>query len=456
MALLLLIVFGLMYTGTFFYALRSVILGNTEGFFIFIIWGLPVYITVLSLVYICGYPYLVPILQSFKEFLILVTLPALVLQLRSSIRLQLADWLVICFFLLSAAYLFIPLGEYSFIQKLIAFKSISFFPFIYFTGRLIPLEKIVLNKLLTMICMLTIAASGISLTEYINNLHFQSITGYAVFNEDWFGQEVSGNYGLSWTFEIENGIKRFASLFSNPLEHAAATILALSVIAALYTEDKNRIRMRTIGWIALLASLGSILFALSRASMVSYFAVIFIYSLITGRKELLYIFYITVIAFLIYIFFFTIKDLREFAINTITFSNESSVGHLLEWITGLDAMISHPFGMGLGTSGRLSGFEGANIGGENQFIITGVQLGFAGLLLYMAIYFISIIQAITNYRYLKGKEQKIALIVILAKTGLFIPMFTSNLESYIYVSYMLWIFSGMFIQILEKRKNLNR
>src|SRR5690606_8682424 len=107
--------------------------------------------------------------------------------------------------------------------------------------------------------------------EILNEQHFQTYTGYADYNFYFFNQEASGNYGLSWTFETSTGLKRFSSFFANPLEFAAATLLALAVFAGLYTTDERRFKIDLIGIIALVATQLAIFFALSRSSLASYF-----------------------------------------------------------------------------------------------------------------------------------------------------------------------------------------
>jgi hypothetical protein len=72
-------------------------------------------------------------------------------------------------------------------------------------------------------------------------------------------------------------------------------------------------------------------------------------------------------------------------------------------------------------------------------------------LLYLAIHVVSFVQALRWYPRLEGKEQQICLTLILAKAGLFIPMFTANLESYLYVAYMMWIVNGWVVQIIGTR-----
>src|SRR5205085_11034048 len=120
--------------------------------------------------------------------------------------------------------------------------------------------------------------------------HLQTFTGYAAYNYRFFGQEPSGSYGLSWTFEvfdIGQSAKRFASFFSNPLEFAAATLLSTAVLAALYTTQNNKLKADTFGLIALICTLFAIFSALSRASLISYFLLVYIYAFLTGKKKII-------------------------------------------------------------------------------------------------------------------------------------------------------------------------
>jgi len=446
----ILLIFPLIYLMAFGISMRGLLRGRSRDLLIFIILGLPIYTTSLSVAFHFGGKPIVTVMQLCKELVVLTAAIVVALSIREKPRLLLVDKLVGAFMLLTITYAVIPLGGYSFTERLVALKALSFFPLLYAFGRFMPLETVYLKKVFTLIAALSLAAGGVALLEWFFNIHFQHFSGYTAFNNAFYQVEESGNYGLTWTFEIENGTKRFASFFSNPLDHAAATIFALAVLAGLYTGDGHKLHFSRFGWMALLATLASILFALSRAAFLSYFLVVFLYSLITKRKEILALFYLGAALMVVYVLFFVEKDFREFVINTIQFTNASSVGHLLEWLAGLEAMAREPLGLGLGTSGRISALAGDNVGGENQFIITGVQTGVIGLLLYLAIHVASFVQALRWYPRLQGKEQQICLTLILAKAGLFIPMFTANMESYLYVAYMLWIVNGWVVQIIEK------
>ena len=440
------IIFPVVFLLSFLISLSEIFKGNKPGIMLFFIFGLSIYTTTMSLSYELGFKFLIPIFQPFKELLVLIVLGYGIYELKKRLKLHIVDYLIIAYFLYTFLYVVIPIGEYSLADRLSAFKSASFFPLIYAAGRLTAIKSIDISKYFSYILVVALTATLVLAYELIKDQHFQTLTGYADYNFYFFGQEASGNYGLTWTFETETGIRRFASFFSNPLEYAASTLLALAVIAGLYTSDNNRFKPDGFGVTVLLATFFSIIMALSRASLGSYFVMIYLYAFITRKKNLLKVFHYGFIAVVLYfIFLISNNDVYDFVVDTITFQNASSVGHIIEWLAGIEAMVKQPLGLGLGSSGKVAGMLGENVGGENQFIIIGVQTGIISLILYAAIF----VSLTTNaYRWinrLMGKERKIAITLFLFKIGSIIPLLTSNFENYSYVIYISWFLSGMFI-----------
>jgi hypothetical protein len=355
------------------------------------------------------------------------------------------------FLCINILYAVLPIGTYSFFEKLLALKSLSFFPLVYFTGRLLNKDHIHLHWVYTLIGVLTIAVASVLAIEVLTYTHIQQISGYASFNEHFFDQNPSGSYGLTWTFEIENGMKRFASLFSTPLELAAASLIALAAVAAIVTTTDNKIKLNTFTAAALAASMFCVSFALSRASFASYCLMIYVYAVVTKKKLLLQLIHtaaLTAAGILLLISFN--NDFVDFIINSITFTNASSVGHLIEWANGLESIIKNPLGIGLGNAGRVSGFSGYNVGGENQFIIIGVQTGIVTAGIYIATYIMVMRRALQLFKTQTGKIRRLALFIFLVKVGMLIPLFTSEAESYIYISYITWILTGLLINMSSK------
>jgi len=449
-------VFTLIFVASFVIAFREVLKGRRDGVLIFIILGLSMYTTAMSVTYTLGLKLFVPVFQYFKEILILCTLTLNIVKLRYRPRFHLIDYAIFSFLALTLLYALLPIGEQTFTQRLLAFKSTSFYIVVYFTGRLMDPQNVFISKYFNYILLLTIAAGAVLLGEVLMQRHLQTITGYAEYVYYFFNFEPSGMFGLSTTFESDSGHRRFASFFANPLEHAAATLLALSVILALYTDAKNKFKPSNLGMAALGASLLSIIFALSRAPLASYFLIIYVYALVTNHKIITRLFHAAGLALVIYVAYLFSDSTRrnnplvQVLLNTIDFSDPSSVGHVVEWVAGINAMVQNPLGLGLGASGRVAGTLGENVGGENQFIIIGVQAGVAALLLYLCIYIMFIRTGIKGLRYLDGKERQVCLAVLLMKVGFLIPLFTSEVESSSYISYMNWFLSGLLISIVMR------
>lgn len=424
---------------------------------LFLIFGLPIYTTSLSVMFQLGLRDIISLFQPFKEVVIISVLGISVWNLKSKVRFHSIDYAIIAYFLYTLVYVLLPVGEYGLVDKLVAFKSTSFFALIYFAGRLFNPAEIYINKYFHYILLVCIAAGLVVISEVLLDRHLQTLTGYGDYNYYFFNQEPTGDYGLTWTFEIETGgLKRFGSFFSDPLEHAAATVLALAVVAGLYTTDRNKFKPDLFGKIALAATFISIVFALSRASLVSYFIVVYVYAFLTRKKYILYIFHTGFIAAVIYfLFLLENEDLYDYVLSTLTFQNASSIGHIIEWMNGINAMISQPLGLGLGSSGRVSSAIGENVGGENTFIITGVQAGIIALLLYLYVQVSLIRYPYKWFKKLQGKERKVALTLLLLKVGSIISLLTTNLEAHSYVNYLSWFISGLFVSIIVRRSQIN-
>src|SRR6476659_188130 len=193
------LIFPLIYFSAFFIALKNLISRNKQGILIFLIFGLPIYTTSLSLALKLGFGDLIPYMQPFKELLILATLGISIWELDRRIKFQSIDYAILIYFCYTLIYVILPIGHYGFINKIIAFKSYSFFTFIYFAGRLFNPAKIYISKYFHYILLVFIGAAAILLFEILKDQHFQTLTGYADFNFYFFNQEPTGEYGLSWT-----------------------------------------------------------------------------------------------------------------------------------------------------------------------------------------------------------------------------------------------------------------
>ena len=306
----MLLLFPLLYLLSFLYALREVFKGNTQGFLVYVIFGLSLYTTALAIVFNFGYRNFLPILQSFKEVLVAIVFIGSLWNLKRKLRFHFVDYAVAAFFCYTLLYAILPIGEQGLANRLIAFKTTSFFSLVYASARLIDPKTIFISKYFHYILLLAIFTAVILVYEVRGDQHLQSVIGLADYNYYVFNLDPSGNYGLSWTFESQGGFKRFASIFASPLEHAGATLIALAVIAGVYTKENYKFRPDLLGWIALGATLLSIVFAISRSAFISYCIITYFYSIVTHKKSFLRLIHFSIAAMIIYFIYYLTQEDR--------------------------------------------------------------------------------------------------------------------------------------------------
>jgi hypothetical protein len=86
-----------------------------------------------------------------------------------------------------------------------------------------------------------------------------------------------------------------------------------------------------------------------------------------------------------------------------------------------------------------------NVGGENQFIIVGVQTGIVSLFMYIGIYILTLRYYWLGFKTSNMLVRKLGLSLLLMKIAFIIPMMTSNFDSYSYILYISWLLTGIFI-----------
>lgn len=452
----MLFIFPLIYVVSFYISLKDIYNGKNDGILTFIIFGISVYFTAMSVSFDLGLKTFIPYFQSFKELLVIIALGAAIFSLKVKPKFHLVDYIILTFFLYLFLFALLPIGSQGLVNRLLAFKSTSFFVLVYFTGRLIDPKTLYVNKYFNYVVLLTIAAAVVTLIEAATLTPLPTISGFFEYSYYFLNLDTNGDYGLGVMFNSDSGLMRYPSFFTSPLEHAGATLLALSIILGLYTGDDAKFKFSNISVLSLGATVISMILSFSRAPMVSYCIIIYVYALITKKRLIISTIHIGFTIAGLYIIYLLVQfertnnNIMTLVLNTIDFSDPSSIGHLAQWAEGLTAIIQNPFGLGLGTSGRVGASSGGNTGGENQYIILAVQAGVIAAILYLSIIIKFFKTSIKSLPHLRGKEKKICMAVLLIKTGLFLSSFTSEIESSTYLSYMNWFLSGLLISIITQ------
>ena len=187
-----------------------------------------------------------------------------------------------------------------------------------------------------------------------------------------------------------------------------------------------------------------VVFAYSRASFVAFFMMIAFMAIMLRYYQIIITGIVGFVLIALYIIFFAADEVLFFVIDTITFENSSSVTHIVDWLEAVNSIIENPMGIGLGMSGNAGGVEKELVvGGENQFLVYGVQLGVIGMLLYIGMMAYGIRNAWRAFRMAdSGKEGLVPFVAAAVKFGLILPLFTANAEVYIYVCLVSWWFIG--------------
>ena len=419
--------------------------------FIFLI-ILPV--NTLSLAYLfqlTGSQMFIDLLQPWKEIGALIVFSLFLFKSLLTFRVQrfhTLDLLVFLFLALNILYLILPWGS-SFIIRLQAFRLHIFWFVVYWLGRSVPLsnkaQKLILGSLLG----IGILAGLFTIVEvFFLPLTWPNHIGLMDYLGTFFNMSPRGNYGLTWTFETASGIRRRSAFFANPLELASSTLLTGAAAFYLITHFKSLTRGRIVSLISYGLITLSLILAVSRASLIAFFVQLLVMSIWLQKRVYTFLALGSGVVGIIVFLFFSGNSVRQHFVETITFENSSSQGHLAKWVEGLEAIQANPLGLGLGNSGHTGARFSTQVGGENQFIIIGVDLGIIGLVLYATILISAIWYARYAFTKMTGLTKALVFIAASANLGLLIPTFTSHIETYIFVKYLTWWLVGYSIQEL--------
>ena len=456
--LFLVIVLGIG-VGLVWTAQQIIFKGKWSYFIYFLAAFLPIYITSLSLIFlVTRSAEILSVFQIIKEVIILLAFGGFVFFQKEMFgypfRMRPTDWLMLGLLTLGFLYLLLPIGSATFVNKALYYKSMLMPGFVYFLGRNTRWNEAEIKRLFLVIFVVMFAAFAVNVVEsFILQAHLQQFSGYALYNQVINNIEPTGNFGLTWTFETQAVTKRLAAFFSDPLELASSVLMGFA--AGLIWFLTTRREENWVYLLVMMATLGSLVFSASRAAFGAFFIMIFFVALVFKLYRLIGAGFLALVLFGIYVLFFASDDFYFFVLDTITFENSSSLGHVVEWLLALDSMISNPQGIGLAMSGNFGSVEDElRVGGENQFLIYGVQLGWVGMLLYILTLYTGIRDSIRVFRTTSWTPlARIAFTGAVVKVGLLLPLFTANVEIYLYVSWLSWWMIGFSLREYGELQN---
>ena len=428
----------------FGYTIDKISRGKIEYLIIYICTCLPIYTTLQAQAFkIFNTEIIVAIIKLSKDIIFIYAFIIFLFGknihlFKRIFKFSLVDKLILIFTLIVTIYALIPLGEADIFSKLIYAKNLYIISITYLIGRNIKIDEVFFNSIKKILKYLILSLTFFLCFEFILSTHFHSIIDFSNYNILVNEIDPQGNYGLSWSFESQGSSPRYAAFFADPLELSASLLLLTSLLIYNFWNNK-----RNISYFLLFMVAAAFLFSFSRGAIVACIGIVLFGLLLNKKyKSLLLIFGLFLLSTLSLIYFGS-EEIRYFIIDTLKFENTSSLGHLVEWIEGILSIFENPLGIGLAMSGNASGVDQAiKVGGENQFLIFGVQMGVLSIITYVLILFFVIKRSCKVYFMSSNYVKHISFIVACTKFGLLLPLLTANAELYLFVSLATWFFAG--------------
>ncbi len=438
------LLFIIFYFIIFIYIIDKISRGNIEYIIIYICTCLPIYTTLQAQAFkIFDSEIIVTIIKLSKDLIFIYAFMVFLFGknihlFKRSFKFSLVDKLILFFTFLVTIYALIPLGEADIFSKLIYAKNLYIISITYLIGRNIKIDKVFFICIKKILKYLILSLTLFLCFEFILSTHFHSIIDFSNYNAIVNEIDPQGNFGLSWSFESQGSSPRYAAFFADPLELSASLLLLTSLLIFNFWNNK-----RNINYFLLFMVAAAFLFSFSRGAIIACAGIILFALLINKRyKTLLFILGLLIFSTLSLVYFGS-EEIRYLIIDTLKFENTSSLGHLVEWIEGALSILENPLGIGLAMSGNASGVDQAiKVGGENQFLIFGVQMGVLSVILYILILFFLIKRSSHVYLKTLNLDKHISFIVACTKFGLLLPLLTANAELYLFVSLATWFFAG--------------
>ena len=438
------LLFIVFYFIIFIYLIDKISRGKIEYIIIYICTCLPIYTTLQAQAFkIFDSEIIVTIIKLSKDLIFIYAFMVFLFGknihlFKRSFKFSLVDKLILFFTFLVTIYALIPLGEADIFSKLIYAKNLYIISITYLIGRNIKIDKAFFICIKKILKYLILSLTLFLCFEFILSTHFHSIIDFSNYNAIVNEIDPQGNFGLSWSFESQGSSPRYAAFFADPLELSASLLLFTSFLIFNFWNNK-----RNINYFLLFMVAAAFLFSFSRGAIIACAGIILFALLINKRyKTLLFILGLLIFSTLSLVYFGS-EEIRYLIIDTLKFENTSSLGHLVEWIEGALSILENPLGIGLAMSGNASGVDQAiKVGGENQFLIFGVQMGVLSVILYILILFFLIKRSSHVYLKTLNFDKHISFIVACTKFGLLLPLLTANAELYLFVSLATWFFAG--------------
>lgn len=346
------------------------------------------------------------VVAAWKEALLLVALAAVLWRSRRLPAVTLADRLALVYALLVVAYAVLPQdwlgGDATGRGVLLALRHDLVPVAAYALGRLVVLARPHVRRLLQLAVAVAVGVAVTGLLDvYLVPLQWWRDSGVPGWYEEQLGLEYEGLSGLpeNWVYNTgdeTNPIRRLVSTLLSPLASAYLLVVVLLFLAA---RPRRPWALAAAG-----AAYAGLLFTHTRAAYLALAGGLVVLALVRRRRWPLAAAAASIAVGLAFVSVFaeigpstsyTPAELVELRRNAAEepgassdplAADESSVAsHLRNLRDGLETVLRHPQGYGLGNAGVVAKRTDVPIkAGESTYTELGVETGLAGMLLFVA------------------------------------------------------------------------
>jgi O-antigen ligase len=330
-----------------------------------------------------------------------------------------------------------------------------YFMLAYFVGRGMPdlaSEERAMRKLITVVlltCVVAILERVLVTPEMLVGL------GVASYFQDFLGASsltAGTEFGLPqnyWTGIGGHLVRRAGSVYLSGQGFAVPFLLFYPLATAWVFMRPKRTTLLVFAFAIVTTGL---LLTLSRMTIIV--AVIQVVLFVTLRKRPEWAVAGLAMAFaMITAVFILVPGVPSFFWDTLSFQESSTAAHANDWVNGISAFAQNPWGYGLGTADLTALRAGlGHITGDNLYLKYAVEMGIAGITLFVAILCSIGTSAMRLYRHgVTLAEQRMGITLWLAAVGIAINGITAVVFNSIALGWIFFWLAGAVVTVSELR-----
>lgn len=338
--------------------------------------------------------------------------------------------------------------------ELFGIRDAVFFMLAYFVGRAMP-ELVTDEKAMRKVFILVLVTCVIGVAErLLVSPQMLVAIGVASYYQDFLGVAaftVGNEYGLPLNYWAGLGghlFRRAGSVYLSGQGFAIPFLLFFPLATAWVFIRPKRSIGQIVGYGIICVALLS---TLTRMTIIVALIQLVLFVSLRKRPEwavagLATGFMVFAAAFIL------IPGFPTFVWNTLSWQESSSASHLDDWTNGVAAFAQHPWGMGLGTTDQTAVRAGLNhITGDNLYFKYAVEMGVAGLALFVAILAALGTSAMKLYRHgVTEAQQRMGMTLWLATVGIAINGITAVVFNSITLGWLFFWLAGAAVTVAEK------